>query len=232
VQKAVDQFELRSVTRRFMTYQAIADKFRSEENSFSRTLQAALEPQVTNFLEREFASWQTSVVRNELQAVSIDVEKHLQEEAAGYRRVLREIEERLGIGGGELQIDDLVKRWLSGGSTSQGPGGVQLPDIGGGLMGDMGLLIGGIIAEVAIDIAHQAASHVVLAWVPVVGWLIAAGRIIWREAYIRQQLNENPPSWVTDEAKWEKAKEAAKKSDCDDYYACVTAIEENMGGAI
>ena len=35
-------------------------------------------------------------------------------------------------------------------------------------------------------------------------------------------LGKNPPSWVTDEAK--KAKEAAKKSDCDDYYACVTAI--------
>jgi hypothetical protein len=33
-----------------------------------------------------------------------------------------------------------------------------------------------------------------------------------------------PPSWVTDEAKWEKAKEVAKKSDCDDYYACITAI--------
>ena len=45
-------------------------------------------------------------------------------------------------------------------------------------------------------------------------------------------LGKNPPSWVTDEAKWEKAKEAAKKSDCDGYYACVTAIEENMGGAI
>jgi hypothetical protein len=29
---------------------------------------------------------------------------------------------------------------------------------------------------------------------------------------------------VGDEATWEKAKEAAKKSDCDDSYACVTAI--------
>ena len=35
---------------------------------------------------------------------------------------------------------------------------------------------------------------------------------------------------MDDEAAWEKAKEATKKSDCDDCDACVTAIEENMGG--
>jgi hypothetical protein len=38
---------------------------------------------------------------------------------------------------------------------------------------------------------------------------------------------KNPPSWVTDEDKWEKAKEAADKPD---YDACVIAIYENLGG--
>ena len=57
-------------------------------------------------------------------------------------------------------------------------------------MGDMGLLIASIVAEISIDVAHQAAAHAVLAWIPYVGWAIAIGRIVWRELFIHQQLNQ------------------------------------------
>jgi hypothetical protein len=45
------------------------------------------------------------------------------------------------------------------------------------------------------------------------------------------ELGHNPPSWVEDEDTWQRAKAAADKADCTDYYACVTAIYEKMGGA-
>ncbi len=198
VPEAAEQFDLRSVTRKFLTYEGIADKFRSEENSFKKKLQDVLVPQVTTFLEREFAIWQTSVVRNELKAVSLDVEKHLQEEADEYRRVLRDIEERLGLGGKELQIDDLVKRWLGGGSTSQGSGGVTLPNVDGPMMGDMTAIIASIVVEVSADIAHNAVAHTALAWLGWVGLAFTAGRIIWRELNIRTQLSEKIVQGIRD----------------------------------
>jgi hypothetical protein len=42
----------------------------------------------------------------------------------------------------------------------------------------------------------------------------------------------NPPSWAVDEELWEKAKAAADKMECDDYYACVSGIYQRMGGEI
>jgi hypothetical protein len=46
---------------------------------------------------------------------------------------------------------------------------------------------------------------------------------------------KNPASWVEDEGKWEKAKEAALKTydvDDDAYWPVVTTIYENMGGEV
>ena len=187
--EAVEQFDLSEITNRFLTYEALADKFRSDENKLAKKLENVLKPQVTKYLEEELAKWQTSVLRNELKAVAIDVEKHLQEEAAEYQRVLHEIEERLGVQGSTIQIKELVERWLGGGSTSTGNSGFKL-DISGGLMGDMGIVIGTIIAEMAIDVATHAAAAATTAWIPVIGWLLAAGRIAWREMNIRKQLNQ------------------------------------------
>ena len=45
---------------------------------------------------------------------------------------------------------------------------------------------------------------------------------------------DNPPAWVTDEAIWERAKEAVRKY-WDRYsepWAVVTHVYENMGGGI
>lgn len=49
------------------------------------------------------------------------------------------------------------------------------------------------------------------------------------------KAGKNPPSWVTDEAAWDKAKEAALKSytmDEDAFWPAVVHIYENMGGSI
>jgi hypothetical protein len=46
------------------------------------------------------------------------------------------------------------------------------------------------------------------------------------------ELGHNPPSWVEDEDTWQRAKAAADKADCTDYYACVTAIYQKMGGGV
>lgn len=47
-----------------------------------------------------------------------------------------------------------------------------------------------------------------------------------------RRTGSNPPKWVTDPGKWAKAKDAARKSGCSDFYACTTAIYENMGGGV
>jgi Uncharacterized protein conserved in bacteria (DUF2213) len=52
------------------------------------------------------------------------------------------------------------------------------------------------------------------------------------DARRQAETGRNPPSWVADEATWEKAKAAALEADCDDYWACVAAIYFNMGGTM
>ncbi len=45
---------------------------------------------------------------------------------------------------------------------------------------------------------------------------------------------ENPPSWAVDEAKWDKAKKIVgeKMPDCDEPYACIAYMYENIGGVV
>jgi len=55
------------------------------------------------------------------------------------------------------------------------------------------------------------------------------------KAHADFKLGKNPPSWVEDEGKWDKAKEAASKSydmDDDAFWPVVVSIYENMGGSV
>jgi hypothetical protein len=54
------------------------------------------------------------------------------------------------------------------------------------------------------------------------------GRIAGEEA----EAGQNPPSWVDDEAKWERAKRIADRTDADDRWAMVTYLYRRMGGMI
>lgn len=183
---AVAEFDLGDVMKGLMTTKVIGDWLKSDEDKFAARLERALKPQLTRYLEREFAVWQTSVVSNELKAVAIDVEKHLQEEAAEYRRVLAEIEERLGVQGDTIPIADLVDRWLTGGDTSSGPGGLQLSGVASGIMTDMTFIISSIVAEIMLELL----AHGVLAWIPLVGVVFFVARMGLREVQLRQRIHE------------------------------------------
>jgi hypothetical protein len=182
---AVEKFDLGDVMTGLMTPKIVGDWLKSDDDKLAARLERALKPQLTRHLEREFAVWQTSVVGNELKAVAIDVEKHLQEEAAEYRRVLAEIEERLGVQGDAIPIAELVEHWLTGGDTSSGPGGLQMTGVASGIMGDMSWIIGSIVAEITIELL----ANGVLAWIPLVGIIIFVARMGLREAQLRQRIH-------------------------------------------
>ncbi len=179
----VEKFDL-SVLKTSLTWKAITNPFREEENKFERQVERALEPQIKRLLERRFGEWHQSVAANEMRSVLIDVEKHLQEEAAEYQRVLREIDEKVGSHVSPVAVGKLLQRWL-GGDGALVPGGLSLT--GTELLGDMGWLIGGIVAEVVAEVLF----HVKVAlFVPVVGLVVSAVRLLWREASLQQKVRE------------------------------------------
>lgn len=182
---AVATFDLGAVMQGPVTLEILTDWLKAGAEKFAARLESALKPQLTRYLEREFAVWQTSVVSNELKAVTIDVEKYLQEEATEYRRVLEEIEERLGVHGDAIPIAELVERWLTGGDTSSGPGGLQLPSVTTGIMGDLSWVIGSIIGEMMFELL----THGMFAGIPLIGILIAGARMAIREKQIRKNIN-------------------------------------------
>jgi len=183
---AVAQFDLGDVMKGLMTAKLVTDWLKSDEDKFAARLEKALKPQLTRHLEREFAVWQTSVVGNELKAVAIDVEKHLQEEAAEYRRVLTEIEERLGVKGDVIPISDLVERWVTGGDTSSSTGGLQLSGVTSGILGDLSWVFGSIVAEIMVHLL----TDIMFAGIPFLGILIVAVRMFYKEQQIRENIND------------------------------------------
>jgi hypothetical protein len=180
----VEQFDLTDIVKGSMVWASITDWAREDENKFAKRVERSIKPQVQKLLERHFATWQQSVVNNEMQAVKIDVDKHLQEEAAEYRRVLQEIEERIGIHSSTIQIQELVDRWMG---ESEQKGGATFELSGGGVMGDLSWLVGGI----AIDVAAEVLFHMATLWVPVVGLVVTGIRMLVREGAMRQQIRDN-----------------------------------------
>lgn len=175
---AVETFRLEELTKGSMLWKTVTDWTKAEEDKFQTKVRRHLEPLITQYLERQFAVWHQGVIQNEIKAVSIDVERHLRQEAEAYRRVLEEIEERLGIRGNALEIDLLVRRWIGQDSES----GIQLSMGGLGLTLDLSWLVGGIVLDIM--------SHLALVWAPVIGAVVTAFRLAWKEMNIRKEMKE------------------------------------------
>jgi hypothetical protein len=180
----VDKLDLSEITKGSMVWVSLSDWMRRDENKFAHKVERCLTPQVRRLLERHFATWQQSVVKNEMQAVMIDVDKHLQEEAAEYQRVMREIEEQVGIHTSPLQIKELVARWLGYQEGSAGASRFALD--AGGAFGDMSWVVGSI----ALDVAAEVLLHMASVWIPIVGVVITLVRLACRELTLRSQLKE------------------------------------------
>lgn len=180
---AVESFDLSEITKGSMVWTSLTDWAREDKNKFAKKIERCVKPQVQRMLEHRLLEWRESVVKNEMKAVMIDVDKHLQEEAAEYQRVMREIEERIGIHGSPLQVKELVERWL-GQDDIGGSGKFELSGVG--VLGDLSWLVGGI----ALDVVAEVFTHMTFVWIPIVGLMITAARLLWREANLRKQIRE------------------------------------------
>ena len=179
----VANFDLTPITEGVMMWKAVTDWARKDENKLKNKVKRHLQPQIQALLEREIARWQRSVVQNELSSVTLDVEKYLQGEAAEYRRVLAEIEEQLGIEGKAIEIESLVHGWLAKGSNEVhlAAGSLRL-----GLLGDVGWLVAGIVGDLVLDATLTALVGMATG----IGLVISAGRMIWRESKIRDDIRQ------------------------------------------
>jgi small GTP-binding protein len=180
---AVEECDFSNVFGWSITWKAIVDRWKDDEDKLAAQIESSLKPQVQKWLNQEFASWRTAVVKNELPAAQIDIEKYLQEEAAEYRRVLSEIEQQLGIHGNVVDVEDLVKDWLQ--SPDSNANDTMLDLSGIGVLGDLSWLIGGIAAEIAIEATTQLT---ISAFIPIVGTIFTAIRLGWRESALRKQV--------------------------------------------
>ena len=145
--EAVKSFDFGDTKKGVITLTALTDLLRKKENRLDKRLEKLLKPQVAELLGREYREWQTKTVRAELDAATVKVESYLQDRAAEYQQVLRDIERQLGIHGGTLQVGDLVDRWLGKHGEGEGSEGLQLSGLLAGSMGDMAVLGGSIVVE-------------------------------------------------------------------------------------
>lgn len=186
----VETFDLSDILQGSLVWKALTDWARADENKFAQKVKRCIEPQVKKLLARHFTAWREAVVKDEIQTVTIDVDKHLHAEAEEYRRVMQEIEEQLGVQGSTLDIDLLVERWMH--PPEEEGGQFELSSVGA--FGDMGWLIGSI----AIDITADVVWHMTFAWLPIVGLIITAIRMLWREGRLRQNIREKVVQNTTD----------------------------------
>ena len=182
--EAMKTFELEKLTDGSMLWKAVTDWAHSDEQKFKAKVERHLTPRVTNYLQARFARWQESVVSNEIKAVSVDIERHLNEEAKEYRRVVSEIEERLGIAGSTLQIEETVRHWLNGGRGSENDStlGPDLTNVAIGVLGEMSWVVSSIVIEVV--------GHLTVVWLPIIGALVTAFRLVMKEMTIREDMQK------------------------------------------
>jgi hypothetical protein len=187
VEREVDQFNLTPITEKTIVLEVIKDLLpgRAEEDKLAKQVERCLKPQVQRMLERRFAEWHTAVVQNEMKVVEQVVEKHLQKDAADYQRVMEEIEQKIGIHTNPLEIEELVKHWLSG---EEGSSTGKFEVSNAGLIGDVMIpIVGGIVLDVVAQVMLHLAAAV---WLPFVGIIIAAIRMVFRERELRQEIRE------------------------------------------
>jgi GTPase SAR1 family protein len=178
----VEAFDLSEILAGSLVWKALTDWARADENKFAQKVKRCIEPQVKTLLARHFTEWRERAVKKDIEMVTQDVDKHLHAEAEEYRRVMRDIEEQLGVQGSTLDINALVEIWMH---PPEGEGG-QFELSGIGAFGDMGWLIGSI----AVDIAAEVVMHMTFLWLPIVGLIISAIRMLWREGKLRQSIRE------------------------------------------
>ncbi len=187
----VETFDLKPITRQWKVWAALTDPLRAKDNKFTKQAERCLQPQVQRLLERHFAKWHEAAIKNEMQAVMIDVEKHLLEEATEYQQVIREIEEKIGIQGSPLEIQGLVERWLAG-SGSGFAGQIDLQGVAA-MTGVFGFLIGGIAMEVIAHLIFHAATGGTFLVLAALG---ALARGAWTEISLGGQIREKIVSGI------------------------------------
>lgn len=222
----VDKFDLSPVLGGVLVWKALTDWARSEENKFAAKVQRCVEPQLKRLLDKHFASWREAIVKNEIKAVTIDVDKHLHDEAEEYQRVMREIESQLGVRGSAFSAADRVLDWQQ---TKEGKGGgFELSSMGA--LGDIGWLVGSIALEVATEVF----AHLTLAWLPIVGFVIAAARLLLRESKLRQQIRDKLVATVIQGLRdhSQSAVAAIRKQVKGVFDAFKEKISGNIGGEI
>lgn len=181
----IDKFDFSEITSKSMVWAQVTDWMKDDEDKFAKKVENCIKPQLQKLIERHFSAWHHSVVSNEMQSVMIDVDKHLQEEAAEYQRVMREIEDQIGIHSNPLQVKELVERWL--GAEEGGANHSNFEISGVAILGDLAFLIGGI----ALDVAGEIFLHITATlWIPLVGLVITAARLFMREVNMRKQIKE------------------------------------------
>jgi hypothetical protein len=180
--RVVDGFGLSELTRGSMIWKAMTDWARDEDRKFCRKVERHLAPQVTRYFERQLGEWHQAVVGTEMKVVVMDVEKHLQEQATEYQRVMWEIEEKLGIRHTAVEIRALVEKWLGGRAPGEGFAPVALGGLGVGILGDMSWLLAGVISDIAL--------HTTGILIPGIGAIITGFRLYMREKNIRDDIRK------------------------------------------
>ena len=137
--EAVAKFDLDALMHGLMTWKVIIDWTKSDDNKLSKQFERHLAPQITRYLETQFGVWHESVVRNEMKATELEMEKNLVADAAEFRRVLHEIEARLHIQSDDLSVESLVSSWIHGERNRPGAAETVLSGTGLSVLGDMKL---------------------------------------------------------------------------------------------
>jgi phosphohistidine phosphatase SixA len=202
----IQGFDLSPLTGGSMVLKALIDRFREEENKIAKVAERCLQPQIQKLVESHFSEWQNAVCRNEMNAVAIDVDKHLQQEAAEYLRVMREIEEQIGLHSHLPAIRELVDRWLRP-EPGQGAGSMELPMMQ--VAGDLSFMI----AAVSLDIGLELFFHMSSMLLPFVGILLSSARLAMREVDMRGRLRKEIETTLQAGLRMATLKEAARLRD-------------------
>jgi Dynamin family len=180
IPEAVDGFGLDELTRGSMILKALTDWFKHDDHKFARKVENHLRPQVERFFEKHLAVWHLAVVQNVMPEIAQDIETHLQEEAAEYQRVMREIEDRLGIQHTVVPVKEMVAHWLGNQNMATGSHPVHLSGMGVGLLGDLSWLTAGVVTDIIM--------HTTAVLIPFIGLIITGFRLYFREKSIRDDM--------------------------------------------
>ena len=134
------------------------------------------------------------------------MEKHLQEEAAEYLRVMREIEEQIGLHSHLPAIREQVDRWLRP-EPGQGAGSMELPMMQ--VAGDLSFMI----AAVSLDLGMELVFHLSSMVLPLVGILFSGARLTMWEVDMRVRLRKGIARALQAGLRTARLKEAARLRD-------------------